>query len=113
MAPLVGKDYTSQRISPVINDLLKDDNSEVRLNSIQNLSKIAEVLFMDMLNAGFMTQLGALLKDAQWRVRMAAVEFIGHASIKFKKDCYTKHFESIFMGYLTNSAAAVRVEGIK
>jgi len=34
MAPLVGKDYTQQRIMPVINELLKDDNSEVRLNSI-------------------------------------------------------------------------------
>jgi hypothetical protein len=25
---------------------------------------------------------------------------------------YEKHFESLFMSYLTNSAAAVRVEGV-
>lgn len=55
-----------------------------------------------------MTQIGQLLKDAQWRVRMAAVEFIGQLSVKFGKEMYTKSFESIFMGYITNSAAAVR-----
>jgi len=65
-----------------------------------------------MLNPAFLTQLGNMLKDAQWRVRMAAVEFIGYASAKFGKECYTKNFETIFMGYLTNSAAAVRKEGI-
>ena len=113
MAPLVGKDYTLQKILPIINDLLKDDNSEVRLNSIQNLYKIIDILQMDMLTPAIMTILTSLLKDTQWRVRMATVEFIGHASVKFKKECYQKHFETLFIGYLTNSAAAVRVEGIK
>jgi len=65
-----------------------------------------------MITPPFLTQLSAMLKDAQWRVRMAAVEFIGHASVKFGKECYTKNFETIFMGYITNSAAAVRKEGI-
>jgi len=60
-----------------------------------------------------LTQIGQLLKDAQWRVRMAAVEFIGQLSVKFGKEMYTKSFESIFMGYITNSAAAVRQQGIK
>lgn len=102
-----------QKILPIINDLLKDDNSEVRLNSIQNLHKIIEILHMDMITPAIIAILTNLLKDSQWRVRMATIEFIGHASIKFKKECYHKHFEALFMGYLTNTAAAVRVEGIK
>lgn len=65
-----------------------------------------------MLTPAFLTQLGSMLKDQQWRVRMAAVEFIGHSSVKFGKEAYTKHFESIFMSYITNSAAAVRKEGV-
>lgn len=65
-----------------------------------------------MMTPAFLTQLGSMLKDTQWRVRMAAVEFIGHASVKFGKECYNKHFETIFMSYITNSAAAVRKEGI-
>lgn len=44
MAPLVGKDYASQRIMPIINELMKDDNSDVRLNCVQHLNKISDVL---------------------------------------------------------------------
>jgi hypothetical protein len=75
--------------------------------------KIADILGLDLINPGQLTTIGNLLKDAQWRVRMAAVEFIGQFSVKFGKEAYQKNFESIFMTYLNNSAAAVRNEGIK
>ena len=34
MAQYIGKDLTKEKILPVIIDLLKDENSEVRLNCI-------------------------------------------------------------------------------
>jgi len=67
---------------------MKDDNSEVRLNSISNLMKIADILGLDLINPAQLPTIGNLLKDAQWRVRMAAVEFIGQFSVKFGKEAY-------------------------
>lgn len=32
MAHIVGKDYTITKILPILTELLKDDNAEVRLN---------------------------------------------------------------------------------
>ena len=44
---------------------------------------------------------------------MALVELIGDLALKFGKDIFIKSLESIFMTYLTSSAAAVREMGIQ
>jgi hypothetical protein len=67
---------------------------------------------VDLLSASFLTILTNITKDAQWRVRMALIELVGDMAIKFGKDIFIKSLESIFMSYLTSSAAAVREMGI-
>ena len=44
---------------------------------------------------------------------MAVFELVGDLSKHFGKDVFTKHLESIFLSYLSNSAASVREMGIK
>lgn len=44
---------------------------------------------------------------------MAVFELIGDLSKLFGKDVFTKHLESIFLTYLSNTAASVREMGIK
>ena len=51
MAQIIGKDHTSQKVLPILMELLKDDNSEVKLNVVGGLVKIANVLGADLLNA--------------------------------------------------------------
>lgn len=63
MSPLVGKDYSQQRIMPVINDLMKSENADVRLNCVQNMMKIAEVLGQDLITPIFITTLTGMCKD--------------------------------------------------
>jgi serine/threonine-protein phosphatase 2A regulatory subunit A len=53
-----------------------------------------------------------MTKDGQWRVRMGVFELIADLALAFGKDTYCKHLQSIFMGYLTNTAASVRQMGI-
>ena len=43
---------------------------------------------------------------------MALIELVGDLAIKFGKDIFIKSLESIFMTYLTSTAAAVREMGI-
>jgi len=44
---------------------------------------------------------------------MAVFELIGDLSKLYGKDVFTKHLESIFLTYLSNTAASVREMGIK
>lgn len=97
---------------PILTELLKDDNSEVRLNVVQNLIKIADIVSVDLISPSFITILQNLTKDSQWRVRMGAIELVGDLSLKFGREVYIKSLESVFMQYLTNPAAAVREMGV-
>jgi len=55
MSHIVGKDYTIQKVLPILTELLKDDNSEVRLNVTQNLIKLADIVSVDLLSPSFLT----------------------------------------------------------
>jgi hypothetical protein len=63
MSHIVGKDYTITKILPILTDLLKDDNAEVRLNVTQNLIKLADVVSNDLLSPSFVTILTNITKD--------------------------------------------------
>lgn len=41
MAHIVGKDYSIQKVMPILMDLIKDENADVRLNVTQNMIKVA------------------------------------------------------------------------
>jgi serine/threonine-protein phosphatase 2A regulatory subunit A len=113
MSHIVGKDYSVQKILPILMDLIKDENADVRLNVAAGMVKLAAVVGADLLTPQFLTTLSNMTKDAQWRVRMAVFELIGDLSKAFGREVFTKHLESIFLTYLTNTAASVREMGIK
>jgi len=54
MAQIIGKDQTNMKILPVLLELLKDENAEVKLNSINGIVKIANVQGQDLLTSSFM-----------------------------------------------------------
>jgi vesicle coat complex subunit len=64
MSHIVGKDYSLSKILPILTELLKDDNAEVRLNVIQNLIKLADVVHSDLLSPAFLTIQSNMMKDA-------------------------------------------------
>lgn len=112
MAQIIGKESTTQKVLPILNELLKDENSEVKLNVVSGLVKIANVVGVDLLVPSLLTTLANMTKDGQWRVRMGVFELIADLALIFGKDVYCKQLQSIFMGYLTNTAASVRQMGI-
>lgn len=72
-------------------ELLKDDNSEVKLNVVGGLVKIANVVGADLLNPQLLTTLANMTKDGQWRVRMGIFELIADLAVIFGKDIFIKH----------------------
>ena len=44
MSDIIGKEMTTQQVMPILLELLKDDNSEVKLNVVKGLVKIAKVI---------------------------------------------------------------------
>ena len=113
MAQIVGKDYTNTQIVPILIELIKDESSEVKLNVVKGFMKIARVSSPDMLTASLIKTLTEMAKEGQWRVRMAVLELVAEMGFIFGKEVFCKHLQTIFMGYLTNTAASVREMGVE
>ena len=113
MAQIVGKTYCINTVIPILLDLLKDDNSEVRLNVASNMHRLAGQVGSEILSGNLLSILTPMTKDPQWRVRMAVYELIGELGLAFGESIYQRQLAEIFMSYLTNTAASVRMMGVK
>ena len=118
MGSTVGRQVCANQILPLITELLKDDNHEVRLSTTQNMISLAKVMGeQEFMSANMKTVCSQLTKDQQWRVRMAVFEFLGDFTLSFEGPQAFENFktliEPIFMAYMTNSAASVRMMGVQ
>lgn len=53
MSEYIGKDYSSSKIVPILSELLKDENSEVKLNVVKGIEKIAVIVGMNVIQSIF------------------------------------------------------------
>jgi serine/threonine-protein phosphatase 2A regulatory subunit A len=88
MAHIIGKDYTSSKIIPILMDLLKDENSEVKMNVCNGLQKVAQVVGPEILSANFLTTITTMTKETQWRVRQSVFELVAELSKLFPKEIF-------------------------
>ena len=115
MAPKVGVQYCTSTVLKILIELLNDENSEVRLNVAKSLIESLKVVGHEFINAEFMENLQKITKDSQWRVKMAAFEMIGdivHEEI-LNKDQFVDKLQDLFFSYLKNTAAEVRITGVR
>lgn len=59
----MGKEATIAKILPLVQELIKDDNHDVRLAATEGLKLIAEVMGYDILSTNLLTTLSNLTKD--------------------------------------------------
>mmetsp|Transcript_22692 Transcript_22692/g.26050 ORF Transcript_22692/g.26050 Transcript_22692/m.26050 type:complete len:238 (+) Transcript_22692:1027-1740(+) len=113
MSQIVGFEVTNSKLLPILLELIKDEDGDVRLNSASGLISLADVLGNDLLSDSVISSLSQLTKDTQWRVRSAVYDLIADLGISLGKEPFHKNLKEIFFGFLTDTAASVRNEGIK
>lgn len=69
MIPSLSKDQAYQNIQPLIKELMKDDNQEVRKGGIDAAAKFIEVIGPDSFSALY-PSLKTCSEDNKWRVRL-------------------------------------------
>lgn len=69
MISSLSKDQLYQNIQPLIKDLMKDDQQEVRKGGIDAASRFVEVLGPESIGALY-PSLKACSEDNKWRVRL-------------------------------------------
>ena len=57
MSKYVGKETTISKLMPILLDLIKDEDFEVRLNCTKGLIKLADIIGQDLLSDSILTSL--------------------------------------------------------
>jgi len=116
IANLLGKDVTNSKILPTLQELLKEENPEVKNNAVDGLKFVAKLYGNkadEMLNQQLLTIFSNMTKDGNWRVRMSVFDLLADLAIQFGEQVYKSKLHSIFITYLNNTAAAVRHKGVE
>lgn len=76
LCPIVGKKHTSEQILPKFLQLLKDDDSEVRLAVFQNVGEISKVLGIETLSQTTIPALQEISTNRNWRIRSDSLDIL-------------------------------------
>jgi serine/threonine-protein phosphatase 2A regulatory subunit A len=74
ICPLVGKTVTNDHILPVFLALIRDENSEVRLNLFKRLEDLNAVMGVEDLHQSIIPSLQELARDKNWRMKQSVIE---------------------------------------
>lgn len=80
MMPAISKDQAYQNIQPLIKDLMKDEQQEVRKGGIDAATKFVEVLGPETISA-LSPSFKACSEDNKWRVRLILLDKVTELGI--------------------------------
>ena len=70
ICPVIGKQASTQSVLPVFLLLLRDENSEVRLNLFKRLEDLNSVIGIEELQTSLIPSLEELSKEKNWRLKI-------------------------------------------
>ena len=124
LAPLLGKDPTSEHLLPLFLLLLKDDFSEVRLNLISKLETVNNgkyreicplycelnliVIGIERLSQALLPAIMELAEDKQWRVRQAIIEYIPLLATQLGVQFFDDKLGALCMSWLGDTVFSIR-----
>lgn len=76
VSPLIGKKPTSDIIIPVFTNLLKDQESEVRVNLFRKLGDLTKVMGVESILSSIIPAFQDLMNEKNWRIRKSALEYL-------------------------------------
>lgn len=113
MVQSVSKDQAYQNIQPLIKDLMRDENQEVRKGGIEGAVKFIEVLGADTVSSLY-PSLKSCSEDPKWRVRLELMRNVVDLAVKtHNPDMFTKFLEPLIFNYLKERVSAIRSVAIE
>eukprot|EP00755_Sulcionema_specki_P015661 Sspe_Gene.60019::Locus_33023_Transcript_1_1_Confidence_1.000_Length_1848::g.60019::m.60019/K03456/PPP2R1; serine/threonine-protein phosphatase 2A regulatory subunit A len=108
LSAVLGHNQMVQTTIPLLTSLLGDQNSEVRLNVIEELSKISDMGFQEV-KSHLLPAVVQLAVDAKWRVREAVIKLIPALAKQMGVDAFEQDMSKLLVGWLTDQVCEVRL----
>ncbi|CAI2175844.1 1362_t:CDS:10 [Funneliformis geosporum] len=108
LAPILGKEATTEHLLPLFLQLLKDEFPDVRLNIISKLEQVNEVIGIELLSQNLLPAIVELAEDKQWRVRLAIIDYIPLLASQLGKEFFDEKLGNLCMSWLGDNVYSIR-----
>lgn len=108
----IGYNSFNTNLGVVMDNLMKDENADVRLGVAKSMYQIfvsSEGSLLSSTNA----LLGTMQKDSQYRIRECIYETLGKIGAYFGLEVFKNNIESLFFNYISDTVSSVRFAGVK
>lgn len=109
ISSLVGFDY----IFPIFLTLIKDENLEIRMTLLNNLSELNKVIEINNIIESVMPPIKEISANKSWRVRIQIMEIIPVLAKLFNQQIFMNHIFPICITSLTDNVFSIREAGCK
>ena len=113
MAPKIGAKKTNEYIFPIFQDLIKDEDHDIRMVIIKNLDKLNEVVNIDNFVQGIIPSLIEISDNNNWRVRCQVEETVPVFARIVNRKLFLESIMPICLKWLTDPVYAIRERACK
>ena len=99
---------TLEKVLPVVLQLLRDSESEVRLKLVSNLQKVHDVLGVELLSQSLVPAIVHLADDAKWRVRGAIIDHMPSVAHQLGSNFFDDRLCQSCVRWLDDDVDAIR-----
>ena len=110
---LIGPKKTNDYIFPIFLTLIKDENIEIRMNLINNLSNLNKVIAINDIIESLMPSIKEISANKSWRVRIQIMEIIPVLAKLFNQHLFMSNIFPICITSLMDSVFAIREASCK
>jgi serine/threonine-protein phosphatase 2A regulatory subunit A len=108
LAPILGKQETTEHLLPMLLQMLKDDFPDVRLNIISKLEQVNNVIGIELLSQSLLPAIVQLAEDKQWRVRLAIIQYVPLLASQLGVKFFDEKLSSLCMSWLGDTVFSIR-----
>ena len=108
VAPMIGKQKTGELILPVFSNLLKDQDSEVRINLLKKLGDLNKVIGVESLLNSIIPALQELNNDKNWRIRKATIEHLAFFAKQIGPQFFSAQIIKLLLTCINDRVYSVR-----
>ena len=110
---IVGPKKTNEYIFPIFLTLIKDENIEIRMNLINNLSELNKVIEINNIIESIMPPIKEISANKSWRVRIQIMDIIPVLAKLFNQHLFMNNIFPICITSLMDSVFSIREESCK
>jgi serine/threonine-protein phosphatase 2A regulatory subunit A len=108
LAPLLGRELTTEHLLPLFLHLLKDEFPDVRLNIIGKIEQVNDVIGVEQLSQSLLPAITELADDKQWRVRQAIIEYVPLLARQLGRAFFDDQLLNLCMSWLGDNVFSIR-----